>query len=108
MKERYALEKLRLLIHDLAVEPGDIRRRLKNSYVHISALSIEDLPDHLKSDWAWIKHELTKHGPITDHNGEVIMGSVNHTMGRIRNSTGTKIAKKIYQLFDRLNSEFTS
>ena len=44
-------------------------------------------------------NELTKYGPLLNHKGEVRIGSVDNTMRKIRKATGSKIAKKIYELY---------
>jgi hypothetical protein len=43
--------------------------------------------------------ELTKFGPLLNHKGEVWIGSVENTMRKVRKATGSKIAKKIYELY---------
>ena len=63
-----------------------------------------DFPDHLKGKWRWIKGELTKFGPIVGDDGKVVEGSVDHTLSRIKNSTGQRIARAIVHLQSELES----
>ena len=49
--------------------------------------------------------QLTRYGPIFDYKDEVRIGSVEHTMRRIKNKTGAKIARKIYNLNEQLHLE---
>jgi hypothetical protein len=64
----------------------------------------DDLPPELLEDWLWIKGQLTRFGPIYDTNGEVRTGSVEHTLNRIQNVTGQKIAQRIYEPHEDLRS----
>jgi hypothetical protein len=103
----YALEKLSLAVHDLAVGQGDVRRRLKNAYLEFHPVSKDDFPPHLRDDWDWIIKQLTRFGPIRHADGKVIIGAVDNTMSRIKNSTGTKIAEKIVALQSELEDYVT-
>jgi hypothetical protein len=52
-----------------------------------------DFPDDLKGKWRWIESQLKRYGPIMD--GESV---VEHTLHRIRNSTGQRVAQAIVEL----------
>jgi len=101
---RYALEKLSLAVHYLAVSPGDVRRRLKRAYREFHAVSENDFPAHLRDDWNWIKNQLIRFGPVLHADGTVFVGALENTLGRIKNSTGTKIAERIISLHSELES----
>ena len=94
----YAKEKLGQAVRCLSILPGDVRSRLRFAFLEFHILTEDNFPPELKKDWRWIKKQLTRFGPIYNHKGDVAVGSVNNTMGRIKNSTGVKIAKKIYDL----------
>lgn len=61
-------------------------------------LTEKDFPLELQKDWLWIIKELTKFGPLKGFNNNITTGAVANTLRKIRNSTGVKIAKKIYEL----------
>jgi len=104
----YALEKLSSAVHSLAVGRGDVRERLRAAHLTFHPVQERDFPDHLKERWRWIKSELTKFGPVQDEGGKVLEGSVDHTLSRIKNSTGAKIAEAIVSLQYELESYLRS
>lgn len=97
--QSYTVEKLTNVLHCLATHPGDVRQRLACACAGFHALKAEDFPLELQADCYWINKELTKFGPKRNDLGEVCLGSVDHTMKRIRKATGEKIAKKLYSLY---------
>lgn len=95
----YALQKLAEAMELLATHPGDVRERLSAAYLCFHPLQERDFPPELKPKWAWVMHELTKFGPGPSFDGVVRVGSVEHTMRRIKNATGSKIAKRLFDLY---------
>jgi hypothetical protein len=61
-------------------------------------LSEHDVPPHLRKELEAILTSLTRFGPEVDPDGTVYQKSINHTLSRIRNSTGRKIAERIWVL----------
>lgn len=100
----YALDKLSVAVHALAVGPGDVRRRLHTAFMALFPVMVNDFPSHLQPDWEWIMKQLTRYDPVLWHDGKVLMGSVGNTLHHIRNSTGPKIAGRIVKLRDDLQS----
>lgn len=98
----YAQEKMSTAIKILAISPGDVRSRLVKAYMELHTLEDNHLPPKLIGEWKRIKLQLTKYGPVFNHKGEVWFGSVQNTMNRIKNSSGARIAKKIFDLNLRL------
>lgn len=98
----YACEKLFVAIETMATGSGDVRERLNDAFMSFHTLKEDDFPVELRDDWRWVIDQLTRFGPVLDHNGEIYKGSVEHTMQRIRRSTGSKIAKRIFQLYYKL------
>lgn len=82
----------------LATGKGDVRGRLLGAFMSLHTLDEEDFPEELKKDWVWIIKQLTKFGPVLDHKGEVRRGSVENTMSKIKNTTGSKIAGRIFDI----------
>ena len=95
----YTVEKLTSAIECLATHPGDARERVAAAFLSFHTLREEDFPPQCRKDWKWVINELTRFGPLLDHKGEVSRGSVENTVRRARNSTASKIAKKIYELY---------
>ena len=48
--------------------------------------------------------QLTRFGPIRDYKGEVLRGSVENTLSRIKRATGVKIAKRLVKLHGDLGA----
>jgi len=94
----YAREKLSSAVQELAIGSGDVRERLYNAFLAMHTLKEDDFPEEYREDWKWIMEQLTRYEPILDHNGKVFIGSVQNTLQRIKNKTGAKIAKKIFDL----------
>jgi hypothetical protein len=95
----YAREKLLNAIETLATGGGDVRERLLQAFTNFHTLTADDLPSDFKMDWAWIRKELTKYGPVMiGDTDEVLRGSVENTMRRIKRNTGRKIAQKLFRI----------
>jgi hypothetical protein len=99
----YAYEKFSNALRSLAVGPGDVRRRLHSAYLNFHLVRTKHLPEQLQDDFAWVMHQLTKFGPKIGRDGHLLRGSVDETLSRIRNSTGTKIAERIQHIYLELN-----
>ena len=57
-------------------------------------LQVLDFPEHLQGDFDWILSQSTKYESERPHEG-----NLDATMRRIKNSTGEKIAKRIFKLY---------
>jgi len=101
----YVQEKLFEAVYALAVGQKDVRWRLVRAYFACHVLEPKDFPEEFQKDWEWVVKQLTKHGPVLNHKGEVWIGSVENTMSIIKNSTGSKIAKKIFDLYCEMHKE---
>jgi hypothetical protein len=93
----YALEKLAAAVHSLAVGPGDVRSRLYSAFVDIFILTPEDFPPSFRRRYRSIRYQLSKR-QARGREGRVVA-----TLSRMRNSTGSTIARKIVDLYDRLD-----
>lgn len=103
----YAYEKFNDALRSLAIGPDDVRHRLRPVFYHLRPLTEKHLPDHLQEDHRWILMQLTRLGPVKDKEGNVIRNALDNTLDRIRNSTGTKIAERIFHIYFELNSLYT-
>ena len=99
---KYALEKLAAAVHSLAVGPGDVRSRLYSAFVDIFILAPEDFPPSFRRQYRSIRYQLSKR-EARGREGRVVA-----TLSRMRNSTGTAIARKIVDLYYRLDDYLDS
>ena len=86
----------------LTIGEGNVRERLRIAFKTLRMLREEEVPPEMRPDLSWVMHQLTRLGPEVGPDGTVYKTAVDHTMSRIRNVTGRKIAERIY----RLNREF--
>lgn len=100
MPRRYSRcrEKLMVAEHKLAVGEGDVRERLRSAFKVLNTLQDDELPLGMRADWSWVMKQLVRFGPKIGRDGTIYKTAVDHTMSRIRNSTGKKIAERIYKL----------
>lgn len=99
---RYAQEKLLVAIDYLAIGEGDVRQRLLAVFQDLCFLTEQDFPDHLHRDWLWVMEQMSRYGPLEDHNGKEWCGSLENTMRKIRRATGVKIAQRLIFLRNEL------
>lgn len=116
----YAREKLSASVRILATEEGDIRSRLKIAFNEFQTLQLKDFPPELHEDYYWIIKELTKRKPkyqfeITDNPFDENQsnyiewkkhGSVHYNLRRMKNRTGSQIAKRICTLHDKIQNAY--
>ena len=115
-KARDVLERVTLAIETLCVGKGDVRSRLENALTdHLMPLREQDFPDGLGCKFRKIIQESTKYDasdlckfgyPVEalsrDH--DLYESLLHSTMRRIRRSTGSKIARDIWDLYSGLES----
>jgi len=102
-KHFYGYEKFSAAVRSLAIGPGDVRQRLRAAYWHFHPVREEHLPEHLHQDYQWVLHQLTRFGPAIGRDGKALRGSIEETLSRIRNSSGSKIAERILHIYHQLN-----
>jgi len=61
-----------------------------------SWLRPDEIPAEHLEEWGQILGALTHRGPELGASGEVLKGALDHTLDRMRNSSGRKIAERIY------------
>lgn len=107
MSIQYQYAKCRVAegIQELCVSSGDVRSRLLVSNDAMSSLNTSHFPEHLKQKWDSITRMMNKYGPATNFEGVMCQGSVAHTMRRIKNATGVKIATELWELHEALQVE---
>lgn len=98
-KYDYVMQKLTRTLESLITHLGDVRERLISAYYDFRTLTEMDFPTEYRKDWQWVMYELTKSGPLFDVEGNIWRSGVENTMKNVRRSTGSKIAKKIFELY---------
>ena len=91
-------EKLTAALYCLAVREGDVRERLRGAYRYLRMLSPSEIPVTHREEIEAILQSCTRYGPVVGADNEVLRTSLEHTMKRIKKSTGRGIAEKIYRL----------
>lgn len=101
---RYAEEKFSQAVHALTLGGGDIKERLKVAYECFHAVTVADLPNHLKADFEWIKAKLLAKPPLAAQEGEMIVsGSLEQTLHLMPRKTAITIAERIVHVRNKLH-----
>lgn len=94
----YVAGKFRQVVDDLATGENRIIDRLRNVYVpSLMVMKDNDFPDQLVEDWRQIRARLTAAGPVC-RNGEVVRGSVDHTLDGMSEEDAVDLAKDLVAL----------
>jgi len=88
-------ERVFLAVQDLCIGRGDVRNRLISAINTLLPLSSSEFPESLQSDFEWVMSESTKYkSDIPMHRSDL-----EATMKRVQNSTGEKIAQRIFDIY---------
>ena len=106
----HAHQRLSEAIFILATHPGDVRARLGQVFLAIHMILEDEIPVSCRNDWAWTMEQLVRFGPVYDKNrgGAVLIGTIENTMRRIKNSTGVKIAERFFKLQEDVEKYYSS
>ena len=83
-------------VHSLSVGEGDVRDRLRKSCLKLLLIPKADLPDEIIDDYKWFSDSITK------FEAQYNEGRMEATLRRIKNSTGRKIADKVFLMYVKL------
>jgi len=100
-------EKFNSAVYRLAVGEGDVRNRLQRVYPELRRLREVEVPPEHWQELSGILHALTAKGPMLDRDGSPIQSAIEHTLGRMRNSTGRRHAERIYRLVSEFNYSYS-
>jgi hypothetical protein len=106
MDYSYVKRRISDAVYVLCTAKGDVRSRLLLADRATDGLSDNSFPDELKPKWAEIKNLLRQHGAVFNDSGGVAIGAIANTLKKIRNSTGSKIAEKIFELHRDLEKNY--
>ena len=113
-KARDVLERVSMAIKSLCVGKGDVRSRLKYAISDIGPLTKQNFPSGLGSKFEKIIQQSTRYdasdliklGYIPSEalppGHRLYEGRLHSTMRRIRRSTGSKIARDLWDLYSEL------
>ena len=90
------VERLYLSVHHLATARGDVRSRLIGVGTTLAPLLEREFPKELRSDYRWVMAQLTHYEPVYNE------GRIEATMKRIKNATGEKIAKRVFEMYSKV------
>ena len=94
----YANQQLSKTIYTLATSPGDVRLRILQAYKSFHTLTSDHFPEELRKDFEWVMKQLEKQAPVIDYDGRIQKSKAQVSLERMRNSTGVKIAEKLFKL----------
>lgn len=92
------VERVYFAIQQLCTETGDVRKRIQIAVMTLLPLRTLDFPTCLQQDFDWVIHESTKYKSPDPQ----FRGDLEFTMTRIRNSTGKKIAQRIFHIYSTI------
>ena len=113
----YELTQFGRAVYTLATGEGDVRERLLIVFQgDLATLTPERLPNKVREDFIWVKNQITKFDEKYDgYNSKfktedgsldyLMHTKIEGTLYRIRNKTGAKIARKIYEIWEKLKED---
>ncbi len=122
-KYTYAYQKFSAAVESLATGPGDVRSRLLTVFSGwLNTITEDHLPESLREDWRYVEKSIRKYKEF--HKGDIVYldqqfkkspdlkeklahlypDPLEATMRRIKRNTGVKIARKIYNIYDELET----
>lgn len=119
----YAYEKFYRAIYILAIGAGDIRTRLLDVFLDpLLMITTNHFPEDLQEDFIWIKKNITKYKEkwpgqlkelkvyerkdptFKERLAYIYPNAIEATLRRIRKSTAVEIARRIFKIYDSLES----
>ncbi len=101
----YVSEKIYSATRALAILPGDVRSRLYFAYLQFHVINKEDLPKELQDDFEWIIKKIQIYHKPPEYSKQ---DTLKASFLRMKNKTGTEIAKKIFDIYYKLNKRAIS
>lgn len=92
------VERVYLAVEHLCIGRGDVRKRLVEAVSTLLPLQARDFPEELQEDFNWVMAQSTKYRSQIP----AYEGNIEATMRRIKNSTGEKIAERIFNIYSRI------
>jgi hypothetical protein len=89
------VERVYLAVEQLCTGQGDVRKRLEAAVLTLLPLQVREFPKCVQEDFDWVIRESTRYKSQYPK----FRGDLEETMLRIRNSTGQKIAQRIFKIY---------
>lgn len=92
------IERVYLSVQQLCTGQADVRSRLQTAILTLLPLQEKEFPEELRKDFNWVIAQATKYRSEMPQ----LRSDLEATMRRIRNSSGQKIAARIFHIYSRL------
>lgn len=92
------VERVYLAVEQLCTGQGDVRKRLETAVLTLLPLQVREFPECVQADFDWVIRESTKYKSQYPQS----QGDLEATMMRIRNSTGHKLARRIFHIYSSI------
>lgn len=91
------INRFRVAVETLATGKGDVRSRLKDIVPILICIEENDLPPKFRKKWSKMWEKLSKNDPEWEYDSKVVA-----SLRKIKNSTGQKMAKLIFDILQYL------
>lgn len=92
------VERVYLAVEQLCIGQEDVRKRLNAAVLTLLPLQVSEFPEGVQEDFDWVIRESTKYKSKYPQ----FQGNLETTMMSIRNSTGQKIARRIFHIYSSI------
>lgn len=92
--------KVSAAVGELVIGAGDARNRVRAASEYLFAMDAQLIPNNCKEDLKWILHMLTRYPA-----GGGYKSAAEATISRTRNATASKIAARIWYLYNNFSVE---
>lgn len=94
------VERAYLAVEQLCTGQGDVRKHLEAAVLTLLPLQVREFPECVQEDFDWVIRESMKYKSQYPQ----FRGDLEATMMRIRNSTGQKIAQRIFHIYSAIQN----
>jgi len=92
------VERMYRAVESLCTGQGDVRNRLIIAIELLLPLDEREFPECIRCDFVWVLKQATKFESVYPEH----IGRLQATMRRIKNSTGEKIALRIFEMYSKI------
>lgn len=88
------------------LEVDDCRSALLKLHAYFHVIPSKMFSEQLAVEWEEIYKNVTRHGPLFDDEGRIIVNSVKNTISQMQKAECFDLVKQIRQLKDKVAAEF--
>lgn len=88
------------------LDVDDCRSALLKLHAYFHVIPAKMFSDHLALEWEGICANVTRHGPLFDEEGRIVVNSVKNTISQMQKSECFELVSQIRQLRDKVAAEF--